>query len=428
LSFRSLLINDKPNKMEDEEEQGLISGVKTIFAPGKVKFIAAFAALVMFAVFVIVSLSSAQVVHWPPLPVTTTPLTKEQYQRAMWPVNKEPPPQAIEARTLQYSDDHYAGVLINPINTTGRYTHHPIFSLFPRIIRPVEREILVDFAGLKVPSKFDCVNFNNGEAWDGNRYFSHVPSRWIICNEHYANVVSSIEYAAPSLPAFDEEYAEMIVVYQAAVAARNLFVLAEVGSRWGTWGMRALSALRLFNPLPAEVLFYEPVPISFSGIGEISRLNGFETLEPAAKITAVPDVVKEEHFLGWLAKQPHLDLLDVDIQGFEGYFSKAVIGALNAKAHRVIVGTHKVELHTQIRQLFVSENWRIVFEVKLDFERVSCHEFHVSLGHSLDVGAPTWLHRNWKTIRNTPICFVPTVYGPLCNWDGEINLRNPRLT
>jgi hypothetical protein len=351
-------------------------------------------------------------------------LNSEQHARAMWPANVALPAEAEDSFATR-SDGRYSSALFNPLDATGHYKHHPIFSLFPRLQRPVQRDVFVEFSGLVVPSRFDCVNFNDAALWDNNPYFSHVPSRWIHCNEHYANVVSSVELAYPSLPAFDEEYVELVTVLQAVAAAKGCFVMAEVGSRWGTWTMRALAAQRVLNVLPAAVLLYEPVPTSFSGISEIVRLNGFD-----ANVTAVQDYVTETHFLEWLNTQPHLDILDIDCQGCEKtFFSPQVLTALNSKARSVVIGTHLAEIHYALVNLLTSNGWLLVFEANFDNARIQCHEKYISLYHDNSIGAPKWLRRDWARVRNDASCHVAqTAYGPLCNWDGELVFLNKRKT
>ena len=352
-------------------------------------------------------------------------LNSEQLARALWPVNVALSAEAGDSFATRCSDEGFSTALFNPLDAAGRYTHHPIFSLFPRLLRPVQRDLLVEFSGLIVPSKFDCVNFNDAALWDNNPYFSHVPSRWIHCNEHYANVVSSVELAYPSLPAFDEEYAELVTVLQAVAAAKDSFVMAEVGSRWGTWTMRALAAQRVLNALPAAVLLYEPVPTSFSGIAEIVRVNGFD-----ANVTAVKDYVTEAHFLEWLSHQPHLDLLDIDCQSCErNFFSPQVMTALNAKARSVVIGTHHAEIHSALVNLFAANGWLLVFEANFDDARIQCHEKYISLHHDNSIGAPKWLRRDWARVRSDASCHVlQTAYGPLCNWDGELVFLNKHKT
>ncbi len=50
---------------------------------------------------------------------------------------------------------------------------------------------------------------------------------------------------------------QAIVVYGAALAARGRLAVAELGARWGTWGLRAAVAARAYNPSVSGVdLFF----------------------------------------------------------------------------------------------------------------------------------------------------------------------------
>ncbi len=50
---------------------------------------------------------------------------------------------------------------------------------------------------------------------------------------------------------------QAITLYSAALAARGRLAVAELGARWGTWGLRAAAAARAYNPSVSGVdLFF----------------------------------------------------------------------------------------------------------------------------------------------------------------------------
>jgi hypothetical protein len=47
----------------------------------------------------------------------------------------------------------------------------------------------------------------------------------------------------------------------------------------------------------------------------------------------------------WLERVGHADLIDIDIQGAESRLLPAMIDALDARAHRLVIATHGAAIH-----------------------------------------------------------------------------------
>ena len=129
---------------------------------------------------------------------------------------------------------------------------------------PVDARFLTEINGLKIPAEFDCNIFyrpdqfftgnplkrlqaklpgteermvaNNSTFWGNHNYFTEVQSRFHACWLHLADLNSGMTVMRPMLPIVDDEYNEQIAVYQSVLRAKNKYVIAELGARWGTWG------------------------------------------------------------------------------------------------------------------------------------------------------------------------------------------------
>lgn len=315
----------------------------------------------------------------------------------------------------------YSPILLNPIDQERTYYHHPILLLFPKLKRKTSKEIMVDFLGLNIPTIFDCDNFRPNTPWDSNPYYTHVPSRWIACNEHWYYYASSIDNYYPSLPCFDEEYTEMVAVLQTVFRAKKSYFVAELGSRWGTWGTRATKALNIMNPLPHSALYYEPHKISFTGIKMMYEAN-----PDLGNYTAINDVFSLASFEAWMKDKDHLDLLDIDIQGseYDLFTDEKFLLILQKKVYRIIIGLHdhirpdasKINIANILRK----RNFKILVHHPVSEKMITCHEKYVSLNHD-----SSRHERNWTLVRGNEECIrIIPPYGPATLWDGEIIADN----
>eukprot|EP00747_Dinoflagellata_sp_TGD_P115269 gnl/TRDRNA2_/TRDRNA2_172120_c0_seq1.p1 gnl/TRDRNA2_/TRDRNA2_172120_c0~~gnl/TRDRNA2_/TRDRNA2_172120_c0_seq1.p1 ORF type:complete len:409 (+),score=37.19 gnl/TRDRNA2_/TRDRNA2_172120_c0_seq1:71-1228(+) len=302
------------------------------------------------------------------------------------------------------------------------YPHHPVMLRIPRIGHPVSREFIVDHGGLRVPTIFDCENLCNATEWElgicpwgGDfRYFFSVPARMHACHMHEAYLKSHVRLRTPELPLIDEEYSEHVAVFHAVLRARRYFVAAELGARWGTWGARAVSLLRQANPMPYDVLFVEAHRPYCAGLTTVMKVNAINYTLSCKRVS--PAV-----FLRWAMQVPHIDLVNSDIQGFErNFFENAdVQRVLNAKAYRLVIATHGVDVHRIVREVF--KNWISIQDVPQQ-HHVWCVRRYLQGDDDQD--SPNRL--NWQELIKYG-CFHASPWGKIVHWDGLLILDNPRF-
>ena len=219
---------------------------------------------------------------------------------------------------------------------------------------PVEADFLTEVNGLKVAAKFDCDIFNGDQPWGKHWYFWEVPSRWFQCCLHYADIASGLITTHPRLPLVDDEYAEHTAVFQsvlrAAKTGSQLYVFAELGARWGTWGSRAIGFWRLKRPTGLyHAHFIESDPENCGGLRATMERNSIDYNLECKEAS-------NETLISWLESVPHVDVIHLDIQGAERTLLPAAIDLVNAKVYRVIVGTHSEEIHQEMKALFEVKN------------------------------------------------------------------------
>ena len=296
----------------------------------------------------------------------------------------------------------------------------------PLALEEVRAESITEFTGLLVPRVYDCGNFGDpgGGALAGHPYFSAVPSRWWQCRQLFALVTSGLKRFLPAYPVIDEEYAETVAVYETALSASGTYAMAELGARWGTWGFRALAAVRRYNPAvrKANVYFVEPNADACKAIADVAALNGFTpgSTPLSATLTVDCSYASPATFLAWANSfEGPIDLVDVDIQGGEkDFFTPEVIAVLNKRTKRLIIGTHGMGLGEQMVAKFPL--WKVVEVVPLGVlsdTAVRCRE-------TLRDG-DKWAS---QTKLQSPECiattFLDASVGPVYQWDGEVILDN----
>src|SRR5262245_54566061 len=222
------------------------------------------------------------------------------------------------------------------------------------------------------------------------------------------------------LPAFDEDYFEWISVLLAAKAAREQFVMIELGAGYGRWLVGGAAAVRHLNPRPMRLVGVEAEPSNFRWMKEVFRDNGLDPREHWLIEAAVNDkdgevlfhVGDAQRWYGqriaaggspeapesWgrrlmryaarvfgrkpqadpqqvglrrvkaislnriLAKLGTVDLIDADIQGEEALVFEASADRVDAQVRRVHIGTHGPEVEAQLRALFRRLGWEPVFD------------------------------------------------------------------
>jgi FkbM family methyltransferase len=257
--------------------------------------------------------------------------------------------------------------------------------------------------------------------------------------EHARNVT-------PSYPDFDNEYFEWVDLIESVEEARESFVMMELGAGFGRWSVRGALAAQRKPGCRFTCIAVEAEPQHFHWMLDHFRDNGIDPREhdliwaavdtqsgfapfevgkadgwygqqliPIKKMSMpLPTVrtrrrLKARSFLGrppvmpsegrvlsWvpcvtltelLQPYPHVDLLDLDIQGAEVAVLRSAMASLQRRVRRVHVGTHSAHIEEDLRQLFGGQGW----EKRNDYpcqSRVSTPYGEITFGD----GVQTWLN------------------------------------
>lgn len=301
------------------------------------------------------------------------------------------------------------------------YPHHPVMRQVPLVLMTVENEFLNEWNGLKVPARFDCDIFNGNKGWGAHHYFYEVITRWYACWNHHAMLQSGVTVQQPILPMIDDEYNEQVAVYQSVLRSKPFrpYVVAELGARWGTWGSRAVAMLRQVRPGSDYMLkFFEADRTSCAGLKEVMTKN-------ALKYDLTCDFANAGNVGEWLSSVDHVDLMDIDIQGAEGVVLPVVMDSLDAKAFRLIVGTHSLQIHQQVLRLLHERGWHVILAVPPQTKAgYKCLARYLAGFHGK---RPRQAERfNWAGLLRMG-CFHNTTRGPVAHGDGEIIADNARF-
>ena len=168
---------------------------------------------------------------------------------------------------------------INIINSSAFYKHAEIFCHFPEIRVPVNREILVEFSGLKIPMGYDCPNIVPHEELPFSMLYC-AADVWTRCYLLEGLLKTGMEFYSPQLPIMAEEYGEYVELLQTLWKDGNefgTFVMVEAGARWGTWGFRAAKAAEVFfgKEFNTSLLFFEVDENSCNAIHTVAKMNQF---------------------------------------------------------------------------------------------------------------------------------------------------------
>jgi hypothetical protein len=300
---------------------------------------------------------------------------------------------------------------LNLLDPSRRYRHSPIVERIPKKLYPVRDDIIVEPTGLLVPSYFDCFDlFNpkNNQRLGTWTYFKIMPSRFHRCYYWKYLLDSQILEEYPPLPSIDEEYEETIAAWQVAMpeyrlAEQDEFVVIEMGARWGPWGTRALSMLRLTQPhRKYAALYFEMEQLSCAALEEIHKLNKF------VNYTVVCSPADKTFTEKWAEPFKYIDLLDIDIQGAEVTLVPQLLPWILKKVKRIVLGTHFPNDLSIVEGWFPSNVWKRL--------------------------ASTPAQGTNKDMENRPIPItalqsraLKSPYGPIVSGDGEFILENLAL-
>jgi len=263
-------------------------------------------------------------------------------------------------------------------------THHPVFEQFEKWRGEVGPGWNVNFLGVRTREAF-MAGMNGTTTSSG--------SRWV-----------DTDY-----PPFDEEYFEWIDVLDAVVAADDMFTMIELGAGWGRWLMNA-AAVRVRRRLPFHLVGVEAEPTHFRWMQQHFRDNAvdaesltliqaavarddgrvrFHVGDPSAWYGQAIDpnqpiperrLSRLRQLRALLERRPApdertiidvravtlpsilhglqcVDLIDLDVQGFEADVLESGGDVLSEKVKRVHVGTHSAENEQRLRTFFGRLGW-----------------------------------------------------------------------
>ena len=322
----------------------------------------------------------------------------------------------------------------NPLNSSRFYRHDDIFCRVPHISCPLEKEYLYDYTGLAVPFPFDCnlcgdivgvpckkqtgatLDYTGGGALPSHNYYMAAPSRWGACNRHVADLMSKWEYTSPRLPVIDEEYDEQATLVRglltASACSRGDIVLYEAGARWGTWGFRGLSLVRLLRPdLSASATFWEPEKMSTRALAQVAQINGF------TNFTLFTDYFKTSKFLSASSNVRVIHYMDLDIQGGEKNFcaDSSFIRRCADKVKLLKIGTHSTDVHERLLSCLPQRLPTFRVKTALPF---NCMRFGMKVH--------VYTNKDLRAVRNLSL-FEQSAFGPIISCDGSIVLENSKF-
>jgi FkbM family methyltransferase len=263
--------------------------------------------------------------------------------------------------------------------------HHPIFNDWRGYVGPQPEGVIVSWIGAQF----------RGE-WYGQR---HVPE------------LSRFE--AP-IPEYGDGYFEWIDVLEAVKAARERFVMIDIGAGYGFWGIIAATAASQRGLQEFDIRLVEAEPQHAAWIEEALEMNGVGTgatvIRRAVCYSEAPvpitvrspeglyaanwygqrigwdlelERVSERYFGYTLYRGPSgyeqilvppitveeltrdlatIDLIDMDIQGAEREVVGNSMPTLTAKVRRIHIGTHSAEIEAELRATFAAAGWMPVWD------------------------------------------------------------------
>jgi len=222
------------------------------------------------------------------------------------------------------------------------------------------------------------------------------------------------ELVTPPYPSFDNEYFEWVDILESVAAATGSFVMVELGAGFGRWSIRAALAVRRKRGCRFHSIAVEAEPHHFRWLVDHFKQNDVDPGEHELVWAAIgaqpgfvpfwtgeasgwygqavssevheslPDVktrrrLKARSLLGrppvqtedgkaviWvprvtlkelLAPHPHVDLIDIDVQGCEVEVLESAMDLLNERVRRIHIGTHSAQIEEELRSLFSGFGW-----------------------------------------------------------------------
>lgn len=226
-----------------------------------------------------------------------------------------------------------------------------------------------------------------------------------------------------------EAFFEFASIEAAVSAARDRFIMVELGGGFGARTVDAHAALQRLNPMPSQYVVVEAEPTHFEWVKRHMQANGIDPAEhwllnafvsdkshpllfmigsglyynTAVTPQDIENVVEQVEQMGAsstvlgnvlrsgrcgvqetyssdagdhqfefgfvsaltlpdiLGPLPHVDLMDVDVQGAETTIFLPALEQLDRKVHRLHIGTHGAPVHELLLELFEKMGWRCVY-------------------------------------------------------------------
>jgi FkbM family methyltransferase len=217
-----------------------------------------------------------------------------------------------------------------------------------------------------------------------------------------------VAFSNRNYPDRDEEYFEWIDVVESVLAAKDRYVMVELGAGYGRWAARAACVARR-RGLRFHVVAVEAEPVHFKWLQKTLRDNGVKSSERTeinaavasrrgtvqfyvgadgldasswyGQAIAFPDVVGTGgHYAGRAVTRhasgcssicvetvtladilrpfPITDLVDIDVQGEELAVISSSVPTINSKVKRLHIGTHSAEIEAGIRAIMTAQRWK----------------------------------------------------------------------
>lgn len=245
-------------------------------------------------------------------------------------------------------------------------------------------------------------------------------------NKRKDNPINGESFIKTDYPVFNEEYFEWIDLLEAVLAAKDKFLMIELGAGYGRWLVNAAYAIkRLGNNIPYKLIGIEAEPQHFkfmiqhfqdNGVGltehkltkaaindrdgtvlfcvgaaniwygqsiyQTPKYSVWDRIKEFVKIHFLTLETKDVDFLSGkefiykyhikkikslslttlLRDLDFIDLIDLDIQGSEFIVLNAAKELLQQKVKRIHIETHTYEIEENLRRLFSNLGWYCIHD------------------------------------------------------------------